>query len=83
MKKESWPYESLKEGNIYALTGDLKSKCPSWLTYKIVMIMSIDYLESRPRYKVYIVYEGGKSGVHPYLWSRDNFNHLELISEAR
>ena len=82
MKKEPWSYESLKAGNVYAITDDLKSKL-NWSTYKIVMIMSIDYLQSRPRYKVYIVYEGGKSGVHPHLWSRDNFNHLELVSEAR
>ena len=37
--REPWAYESLKEGNVYVR----KKDAYPWMSYKMAMIMSIDY----------------------------------------
>jgi len=75
--EEPWAYESLKEGNVYVRA---KSARP-WMTYKMAMIMSIDYSSGMsPSYKVYYISVNGETGIS--TWTRNNFTYMDKLSEA-
>jgi hypothetical protein len=76
--REPWAYESLKEGNVY-----IKSEAAyPWMTYKMAMIMSIDYSSGmRPSYKVYCICTDGRVEIND--WTRNDFTYMDKLSEAR
>tara|TARA_B100000674_G_C37185840_1_gene621816 strand:- start:42 stop:275 length:234 start_codon:yes stop_codon:yes gene_type:complete len=75
--REPWAYESLKEGNVYVRT---EAAYP-WMTYKMAMIMSIDYSSGMsPSYKVYCIHTDGRVEVNN--WTRNDFTYMDKLSEA-
>ena len=75
--REPWAYESLKEGNVY-----VKSEAAfPWMTYKMAMIMSIDYSSGMsPSYKVYCIRTDGRVEINE--WTRNDFTYMDRLSEA-
>jgi serine/threonine-protein kinase RIO1 len=75
--REPWAHESLKEGNVY-----IKSEAAyPWMTYKMAMIMSIDYSSGmRPSYKVYCICTDGRVEIND--WTRNDFTYMDKLSEA-
>ena len=74
--REPWAYESLKEGNVYVKAKDAYP----WMSYKMAMIMSIEYDAMGPAYKVYCIRTDG--GVEINEWTRNDFTWMDRLSEA-
>ena len=74
--REPWAYESLKEGNVYVKSKDAYP----WLSYKMAMIMSIEYDAMGPTYTVYCICTDGTTEINE--WTRNDFTWMDRLSEA-
>ena len=75
--REPWAYESLKEGNVYVKSKDAYP----WMSYKMAMIMSIEYDAMGPHYNVYCICTDGRVEIN--IWTRNDFTWMDRLSEAR
>ena len=74
--REPWAHESLKEGNVYVKSKDAYP----WMTYKMAMIMSIEYAAMGPSYIVYCICTDGRVEIN--TWTRNDFTWMDRLSEA-
>ena len=74
--REPWAYESLKEGNIYVKPKDAYP----WMSYKMAMIMTIEYDAMDPTYTVYCICTDGSVEINK--WTRNDFTWMDRLSEA-
>ena len=74
--REPWAHESLKEGNIYIKAKDAYP----WMSYKMAMIMSIEYDAMGPHYNVYCICTDGRVEIN--IWTRNDFTWMDRLSEA-
>jgi len=74
--REPWAHESLKEGNVYVKSKDAYP----WMSYKMAMIMSIEYDAMGPHYNVYCICTDGRVEIN--IWTRNDFTWMDRLSEA-
>ena len=74
--REPWAHESLKEGNVYVKSKDAYP----WMSYKMAMIMSIEYDAMGPSYNVYCICTDGRVEIN--IWTRNDFTWMDKLSEA-